>query len=1323
MNFVILNKDTPLQCSVGTDGIPGLNSRFTFQDFAEPESVAQTFRFIEGIVNNLAENFLETFTKVRFTVSASGVYYTQTGNASTTIFSPVENIYRHSLSRRDRVRTSLYGVFHPDHFHNGINDDSGFDEEYDGNRDSSLKYLVSIEHFSINFVFPIEFNANQLSPPKRLIPQLPISNHLSFIPYNRDHYCVLHTIYNRLSGRNSKTTGKSLSRDEEYCEAFFQWFVENKLSRFYSDQNFLLDKIEELEEQLKVSLNIFTFVDERLERHFQSSYRHSETVVLYLAIIPLHYFYNPNRQEGTLKGLKRVCEAVTPVESDPSGDFSSSISVKELVENSQAHCCELNLSWFSQQSSVCRYCTKPLDFRYTTDQHHETLCLKSFKSQNPNDRVKRFIQPKETVRKFHRFDSFYRVPFAVYDWETRIVTEIVDGVEVHRHVPFSYAILYLNIFDFTKSRILMKSSTDQVELLNSFLNDIRDTAHHHHGIQLVDQAEQGEKESAEIPQDSVCPWCRQVAQVFEYNHSHFEGDNKNLHLNRYICKGCNGKAKIRNKPLKFYAHNAAKFDNNLFVESLFNNASFRGFDFVAKNESRFNQITCNVDKIPISFCDSRLILPGPLAELASAWISPGLHLQNVETLLKIFYNDRFDGFTPKDFKSLAGISLKKAVFPYSALNQPDVYLSATDPLEREVFYDSLSREAVSEGNYGEYQKVHSLLKDVIPEYHFQDYHDFYLLLDVVLLANILYNFMESNFQLAEINPLAYMSSPSFSFNSLLKWNLHSDVKPIELPDVDTQLFIQKGIHGGFTFIFNKKNLQGPFDWTTYFDFTSMYPTVMAKSKLPHRHLSTSRDPTERELQSALDDEDRYYFLEVDIAPLAEEFHERNSILPLFPGAELVKGEYLSEDQLYRYEQNCGSRFKDVTINTVSFFAKKNYVASASYLREAIRLGYKIDKVHRIEKFEQDYVMKDYVVFLYQLKKELSIERDALKGTEGSLKKKLEVVKHLAPFFAKVTGTDVNPKRDYHPLVERINTASDKLAAVLSRLASVKVQLNAIYGFTITNVSRQTEVEMIDTKYIDKIRKRISSCRFKSLLVTGEKVLVNKQKSTYELSYPLMLGTAILYESKLLMTRFIYGIWDFLKGKSKPDFPLSFHPCMTDTDSYFFSIGNFKKYWSSIDHFAYEFNTTCFPVFDTSAHNDVSLQNPETHSELGFVTNETGGRGIRGFWGICSKVYSFTVDGDQDEDADVKAKGVSKAAKKKYLSHELYGKVVDGKIFEEERENLLYNYTQIQSTRTNLTNQECRKQMVTLVDIKSHYDTNGTQYSIFGSKKHLDAIRE
>jgi hypothetical protein len=165
---------------------------------------------------------------------------------------------------------------------------------------------------------------------------------------------------------------------------------------------------------------------------------------------------------------------------------------------------------------------------------------------------------------------------------------------------------------------------------------------------------------------------------------------------------------------------------------------------------------------------------------------------------------------------------------------------------------------------------------------------------------------------------------------------------------------------------------------------------------------------------------------------------------------------------------------------------------------------------------------------------------------------------------------------------------DELAAESARVEVYKLILNAIYGFTIVNSDKHREAELFDVKE-DKnlIRRRISSPRFLGMLNVGEKVVVNQMKTAYTLDYPLMIGSAILFESKLLTANYIFHLYDWLKGTD-----MELHPCFYDTDSCCISIQNLKKIFQSINLLTS--STTKSILFLTHSANVSEYQMPETH---------------------------------------------------------------------------------------------------------------------------------
>jgi hypothetical protein len=127
-------------------------------------------------------------------------------------------------------------------------------------------------------------------------------------------------------------------------------------------------------------------------------------------------------------------------------------------------------------------------------------------------------------------------------------------------------------------------------------------------------------------------------------------------------------------------------------------------------------------------------------------------------------------------------------------------------------------------------------------------------------------------------------------------------------------------------IFNKENLKGKDDMTFYEDFTSLYPTIMSKCKLPYEFkdwLDIENKSTEEILNEIDKDDKYYYFIDCDIKALAPKFQKKVQNYPMFPETQTITANNYSKDQKFRSMVNNNSnKFKDQTLNTVSFFEKK-----------------------------------------------------------------------------------------------------------------------------------------------------------------------------------------------------------------------------------------------------------------------------------------------------------------------------------------------------------------------------------------------------------------
>jgi hypothetical protein len=185
-------------------------------------------------------------------------------------------------------------------------------------------------------------------------------------------------------------------------------------------------------------------------------------------------------------------------------------------------------------------------------------------------------------------------------------------------------------------------------------------------------------------------------------------------------------------------------------------------------------------------------------------------------------------------------------------------------------------------------------------------------------------------------------------------------------------------------------------------------------------------------------EEKFFFCEVDIAPLDEQFQPMVKNYPLFPESIEIKSEWLSPDQKKRWKLNSGSDYEPVTILTTTFFEKKGYVTSYNYLKLALEAGYQITRFIKICEFDSNFVMADYVKKIYGDKRQGSIIKN-------------ELTKKIA---ADPTNADLKAQ----------------LAAVECLISSAKLKANGLFGATITNVLKHSETEMIPVENTRLLKK-------------------------------------------------------------------------------------------------------------------------------------------------------------------------------------------------------------------------------------------------------------
>ena len=205
---------------------------------------------------------------------------------------------------------------------------------------------------------------------------------------------------------------------------------------------------------------------------------------------------------------------------------------------------------------------------------------------------------------------------------------------------------------------------------------------------------------------------------------------------------------------------------------------------------------------------------------------------SVEELVSLLYLSGPSKFTHTT-KHLGDTDLvfSKGIYPYSYMTGPEKFEETKLP-PIEAFYDALKEEDCTQENYDRAHKIwtHYNMKTM------KDYHDHYLLSDVLLLTDVIQNFRDNIYREHHLDPLHFITIPSLAWTTAMK---HTRAKLDLITDPDMYLMIENSMRGGIATIShrhamaNNDILEGhdpskPNSWITYLDANNLYGTAMSE---------------------------------------------------------------------------------------------------------------------------------------------------------------------------------------------------------------------------------------------------------------------------------------------------------------------------------------------------------------------------------------------------------------------------------------------------------------------------------------------------------------
>ena len=429
---------------------------------------------------------------------------------------------------------------------------------------------------------------------------------------------------------------------------------------------------------------------------------------------------------------------------------------------------------------------------------------------------------------------------------------------------------------------------------------------------------------------------------------------------------------------------------------------------------------------------------------------------------------------------------QKGVFPYSYMTGPEKFQETQLP-PIDCFYDNLKDEPLKSEDYERAKATW----DQFGIRNLREYHDLYLKMDVLLLADVFENFRETVFREHKLDCLHFVTLPSLAWQMALK---HTEAELELITDPEAYLMIENSIRGGIATISERyASANNPYvpdfdeslerQYLIYLDANSLYATAQSEP-LPLSGFAflTDEEVSRFELDNIPSDYGIGYIIECDVEYPAH-LHDSHNDYPMAPEHLTVSRDMLSPFALSLLDADPHRSWVPARKLVPNLLNKTRYVTYYRNLQLYVKHGLKLTKIHRILSFGQAPWLKPWIDLCNKQR------REARSDFESDL---------------------------------------------------AKLQANATFGKTMEQVRHRVNVRLIADP--TTLTKAVSKTSYRqSEIINPDLVMVRGARSKVTLNKPIAVGFCILEISKLIMYKFYY---DVMKAKYGERCSLLF----TDTDS-------------------------------------------------------------------------------------------------------------------------------------------------------------------------------